>query len=320
MSRESSPGEEVPQRARQRATLVPRDRHVHWSRALITPQVTPGTDGVARHYDDLDQYYRDIWGDHLHHGLWRSGRETAVQAIEQLVDELAAGAGITTESGLRVCDIGCGYGGTSRRLVEKYHAQVIGLTLSTAQYRYAVDETTGRDNPKYLVRDWAENGLEPNSFDAIISIECFSHVADKPEFFREIARVLRPGGRGAMAIWMAAPNASPLAVKWLLEPICREGRLPGMATSDETKAMMADAGLVVDSFEEVSRQVRQTWIICARRLIWRLLTRPHYWRALLNRNFSNRIFVVTLLRITVAYYFGAMQFGLFQFQKPATFR
>ena len=308
------------QRTKQRATLVPRVRHIHRSWALITSQVAPGTDGVARHYDDLDQYYRDIWGDHLHHGLWRFGGETTSQAIEQLVDELATGAGIAAEPGLRVCDIGCGYGGTSRRLVDKYDAKVIGLTLSAEQHRYAVQQTSGRDNPKYLVRDWAENGLEPDSCDAIISIECFSHVADKPGFFREVSRVLRPEGRGSMAIWMAAPNASPRAVKWLLEPICTEGRLPGMATSEEIKAMIVDAGLIVESFEEVSRMVRRTWIICARRLIWKLLTRPRYWRALLDRNFSNRIFIVTLFRILIAYYFGAMQFGLFQFQKPAAFR
>ena len=31
--------------------------------------------GVAVHYDTLDQFYREIWGEHVHHGYWRTGHE-----------------------------------------------------------------------------------------------------------------------------------------------------------------------------------------------------------------------------------------------------
>lgn len=35
--------------------------------------------GVAGHYDALDVFYRDLWGERLHHGLWLTGRETPAQ-------------------------------------------------------------------------------------------------------------------------------------------------------------------------------------------------------------------------------------------------
>jgi tocopherol O-methyltransferase len=31
---------------------------------------------IGDHYDELDHYYREIWGEHVHHGLWERGDET----------------------------------------------------------------------------------------------------------------------------------------------------------------------------------------------------------------------------------------------------
>lgn len=52
---------------------------------MITPRKIPTVESVARHYDELDIYYRDLWGEHVHHGLWRTGRETPEAACEQLI-------------------------------------------------------------------------------------------------------------------------------------------------------------------------------------------------------------------------------------------
>ena len=128
---------------------------------MITPDEIPGSDRVARHYDDLDKYYREVWGEHVHHGLWITGHETAAEAVEQLVHVIAERAGI--ESGMRVCDVGCGYGGTSRLLATRYQALVTGLTISEAQYRYAVERTDGSDNPRFLLCNWEHNKFDPES-------------------------------------------------------------------------------------------------------------------------------------------------------------
>ncbi|MBA2408238.1 MAG: hypothetical protein H0V62_00115, partial [Gammaproteobacteria bacterium] len=44
---------------------------------------------VAAHYDELDLFYREIWGEHVHHGLWRGGNETPEQATLALVQRVA---------------------------------------------------------------------------------------------------------------------------------------------------------------------------------------------------------------------------------------
>ena len=47
---------------------------------------------VAAHYDDLDRFYREIWGEHVHHGLWTSPRSTPEEATRSLIDLVAGQA------------------------------------------------------------------------------------------------------------------------------------------------------------------------------------------------------------------------------------
>src|ERR1700723_2703420 len=86
--------------------------------AMIIPNVAQTTASVAAHYDELDGFYREIWGEHVHHGYWETGRETATEAVVSLIELLADRLRLT--SGLRVCDIGCGYGATARYLAAKH--------------------------------------------------------------------------------------------------------------------------------------------------------------------------------------------------------
>jgi tocopherol O-methyltransferase len=231
-----------------------------------------------------------------------------------LIRLVAEAAGIG--DGSLVCDVGCGYGGTARFLASEYSARVTGLTVSQAQFEYARQQTNGADNPGYLLRNWEENGFDESSFDALVSIECLAHVPDKQKYFDEIRRVLKPGGRAAILVWLSDETPRRWEVRHLLEPICREGRLPSMGSADEYKQMIAQAGLELEQFMEFRKQVRKTWWICARRLLGKLCTSPRYMRALFDSKNGNRIFAVTLFRILTAYYTGAMQYGMFVMRKP----
>ena len=101
---------------------------------------------VADHYDELDRYYREIWGEHVHHGLWESGDETSEEAVLNLVKSVARRGQITT--GMRVCDVGCGYGGTARLLNCEFGAIVSAITLSPAQFRHAVSLRGDAHSPR----------------------------------------------------------------------------------------------------------------------------------------------------------------------------
>jgi cyclopropane fatty-acyl-phospholipid synthase-like methyltransferase len=91
---------------------------------------------VADHYDELDQFHREIWGEHIHHGLWERGDETTEEAVARLVTAAAERGRIG--AGTRVCDVGCGYGATARILVLERGATVSAITVSPEQHRRAV--------------------------------------------------------------------------------------------------------------------------------------------------------------------------------------
>ena len=278
---------------------------------MIIPKTTQSAADVAKHYDNLDRFYREIWGEHVHHGLWRTGRETPLEACEAL--SAAVADRLVLKPGDTVCDVGCGYGGTSRILADM-GAEVTGLTLSEKQLAYA-NSAHPRANPALMVRDWLENSFPDASFDAVLSIESSEHMVDKPLFFAEVARTLKPGGRFANCVWLSSENPSPAAINHLLEPICREGRLPSMGSESEYRAMMAKAGLEVTGFEDLTPQVWRTWWLCLTRAAKAIATDRAYRAFLLDPRNSDRSFAITLLRILWAYRSGAMRYGLFAARK-----
>src|SRR3954453_14603569 len=93
------------------------------------------TGDVARHYDQLDRFYRGVWGEHVHHGYWKTGRETHAQALRAMVDLVIERANL--KPGMSVLDIGCGHGETARILAKERAVEVTGVTLSEAQQRFA---------------------------------------------------------------------------------------------------------------------------------------------------------------------------------------
>ena len=283
---------------------------------MIVPRSEFSGDAVGEHYDELDEFYREVWGEHLHHGLFVRGDESVEEATEALIRKVAEAAQI--KAGDCICDVGCGYGGAARWLAENMGALVTGLTLSEAQASYAQAQPVGDGTPKpvILLRDWLENGLPDSQFDAVIAIESTTHMPERQRVFSEMARVLKPGGCLVACIWMTSENPSARTVRYLLEPICREGRLAGMGSASENRAWIEAAGLIVETVEDLSRNVARSWTICAKRVVVGVLRNHRYRSFLFDSSRQNRGFARTLLRLRFAYVVGAMKYGFVVVRKP----
>jgi tocopherol O-methyltransferase len=283
---------------------------------MIVPRRRPSAADVARHYDELDPFYRELWGENLHHGLFRDASVEPTRAASDLVDLVADLAGISREC--EVLDVGCGYGAPARRLARGRGARVTGLTLSPVQHRAASEAVRPGEPLRFLLGDWMDSGLPDEAFDVVIAIESLAHMPDKERFFREVRRTLRPGGRWVVCAWAAGPGTGYLGRRFLLEPICREGELPGVGTLAEYRALATEAGLEVREVRDSSREVRRTWDVCARRLGGALLRRRDYRRVLLDRRLRSRVFAATVFRIWLAYRTGAMRYGILVGGKDGT--
>ena len=266
---------------------------------------------VADHYDELDVFYRELWGEHVHHGLWVNGQESPEVAVRHLVDVVAKEAQI--KPGDHVIDIGCGYGAAARQLTEYYGAEVTAITLSLAQHAYAQSVTPGT-NPVYLIADWLTTDF-PQSFKGAIAIESSEHMSDRDEFFRRAYKVLEAGGRFVVCAWLSGEAPSSMEITWLLRPICDESRIPYLPTLDELVASARAAGFEVVNSRDCTRAVRRTWGIIFRRLIGSLLTDSRYRAFLRDPRRRNRIFALTVVRLCLAYRVGAMRYGIVTLQR-----
>jgi tocopherol O-methyltransferase len=217
--------------------------------------------------------------------------------------------------GQAVCDIGCGSGATGGWLAEHRGVRVTGFTISEAQARIAAARAERVPGFTALCRDWLDNGLADASFDRAYAIESSEHMVDKPRFFAEAARVLRPGGRFAVCAWLATEQPTRQEIRHLLEPICREGRLPSMGSRSEYEDMAAGAGFRLVRYDDISRNVRRTWAICLRRTLARLFTDRDLRRLVLSKATRNRSFLLSLPRLWWALSNGAMRYGVFVWEK-----
>ena len=126
----------------------------------------------------------------------RATDATLEQAQEHKFDLVARKLGL--QPGMRLLDVGCGWGGMVRHAAAKYGVQVLGVTLSREQAAWA-QRAIKADGLDHLaeVRHSDYRDVREREFDAVSSIGLIEHIGVKnyPAYFRFLRSRLRPGGR-----------------------------------------------------------------------------------------------------------------------------
>lgn len=280
---------------------------------MIESLIHESPETVASHYDDLDDFYREIWGPHVHHGFWEKGDEESSVATENLIKYLLKDVSLSERT--RVCDIGCGYGETARFIARTYGLNVTGLSVSQKQIDFGNQIPTG-GNVRLFCRDWMNNKLPGDSFELALSIESSEHMPDLLTFFKEAHRVLVPGGTLKICAWLSKDDPQDAERKYLLEPICTEGRMH-LSTVGEYQDLFRKTGFVQQKFEDITFNVKKTWTLCLLRCAQKFLTDRKYIRFMMKDPSKNKKFLISLLRIRLAYETRSMRYGIFTAIKEA---
>lgn len=266
---------------------------------------------IRNHYDITTLFYWLFWGSHIHHGYWKADEKPSV-AQEQLTLELSKLANIQT--GATVYDIGCGMGGSSQWLAKNLNCSVTGVTLSPVQRFWASSSARLKGvqpRPKFLRADAESIQFGPNSADVVWSIECTEHLFDKPAFFRKAATWLKPGGRFALCAWLAGESPMSDTHHQQAMSVCEGMFCPSLGSQSDYVAWFTDARLKVTNTQIWTKQVKQTWEICRRRVE---RTGVHHLAKLLGKN--HVLFLDHFDAILNAYESGAMEYGCFIAEKP----
>jgi arsenite methyltransferase len=168
---------------------------------------------------------------------------------------LSCGGNITyleLKSGERVLDLGCGRGKETIEAARHIGKQgyVWGLDLTPRMIEAATEnaKTEGLDNIEFLIASMDQIPLSENSLDAVMSNCAINHVEDKLQVYREIYRILKPGGRFVVSdIMTEAPL--PQAIKE--DPEAIADCFGGAITIAEYEEALKEAGfLSVEVFKE----------------------------------------------------------------------
>jgi MPBQ/MSBQ methyltransferase len=197
---------------------------------------------VAEAYDRWtnDQLLENLWGEHIHLGHYGTpprpvGAVDFRQAKAAFVHELVRWSGLDQlPTGSRVLDVGCGIGGSARILARDYGLDVLGISISPAQIARATALTPASlPRCRFQVMDALDLTLADGSFDAVWSVEACPHMPDKQRYADELLRVLRPGGRLAVADWNRrdpADGAMTRLERWVMRQLLEQWAHPEFAS------------------------------------------------------------------------------------------
>ena len=153
---------------------------------------------VRHHYDLPPEYFELFLGPSMTYScaVFSRGATTLEEAQENKLEMVCTK--LDLKPGMRVLDIGCGWGSFAIHAAERHGVKVVGITLSPPQVERGQRVAAERglsDSVDLRVADYRELADEP--FDAVASIGMVEHVgANQIDVYaRQVARLVKPGGR-----------------------------------------------------------------------------------------------------------------------------
>ncbi len=166
-------------------------------------------------------------------------------------------AKLCIEPGMRVLDIGSGWGGLGLYLAETAGAQSVrGITLSQEQLQIARHRAVERSLAGRVSFDLIDYRQIDETFDRIVSVGMFEHVGMPyyPAFFQSAAKMLKPDGK--MLLHTIGSSDGPgFVTPWLDKYIFPGGYIPGLS---EIVPAIEQAGLLITDIEVLQLHYAET--------------------------------------------------------------
>ncbi len=156
-----------------------------------------------QHYEVPAAFFTHVMGDHLKYSCcyWPNDVSNLSEAETAALEVTTKRAGI--RDGMRVLDLGCGWGSLSLWIAERYpNASVTSVSNSASQRDFIAGQARRREleNIEVIVCDMNDFQTDKR-FDRVVSVEMFEHMRNYGELFRRINDWLEPDGKFFMHIF-----------------------------------------------------------------------------------------------------------------------
>jgi cyclopropane-fatty-acyl-phospholipid synthase len=236
-------------------------------------QLKPHFENVQAHYDLSDDFFRLFLDPTQTYSCAYFERDDMTLEEAQIAKIDLALSKLGLEPGMTLLDIGCGWGATMRRAVEKYDVNVVGLTLSENQAEHVQNMFDQMDTPRtrrVLLEGW-EKFHEP--VDRIVSIGAFEHFGRQRygRFFQMAHQVLpadgvmllhtitRPTFKDARARGLPLTHEIVHFTQFILAEIFPGGWLPTIPSVDEHAAAAGFKMTRIQSLQLHYARTLDTW-------------------------------------------------------------
>ncbi|MDE2745920.1 MAG: methyltransferase domain-containing protein [Chloroflexota bacterium] len=156
---------------------------------------------VNRFWDAVTRFFEFGWGASFHFSPRRPG-ETLAEA--QRRHHLQVAELLRLKPNMDVADIGCGVGGPMIGIARASGANITGINLNAFQIergKRRVSQAGLDENCRFLHANFMDVPLQDETFDAMYGFEATCHAPNKLPLFRELYRLLKPGGEIVNVDW-----------------------------------------------------------------------------------------------------------------------
>ena len=256
----------------------------------------------------MNDLYEEIAGEHwmVHFPFYGSPNDSLIDGQVNLTE--ACMAYFPDLRGKRLLEVGCGNGVQSMYVLTNHGPEwVTGLDYNGDNVELAtrIAARKGLDRIDFVESDAQRmDAIPDNSYDALLNVESAFHYPDKDAFFREIYRILKPGGTFVIADILMKPNKRNVLLRWW-ERRLSQNYWPIV----RYRSRLAASGLHVESEEDITAPILKGFALHSR-----------WFRNSAFRGPIRRLLVMTFVRLQVfrhVYYLRKVcTYNIFAGRKP----
>jgi len=233
---------------------------------LGNPPQVPSIEQVIEFYEEASMDY-EHWskGFNMHMGFYRRGSNPfdREKMLEQMNLEIGARLRLDSIDKVFLIDLGCGAGAIARSVAKNYSGAIIkGVTIAPSQVETAAKLNALANLQKQIEifkADYTALPFADGAADGVWAVEsaCYAEGAAKENLAREMARVLKTGGRFVVAdCFIKKPEKKfNFLIEKCYEAVCRNWTLPEMPALDCFVAALERQGFRDIFVEDISWRV-----------------------------------------------------------------